>query len=275
MYKRKLFCQISPFTYFISVLKCKMIRTLKNLYNYKKISRTKSENPLPVMIYEHKSLIRRKLGNVDLQFQENKAVNLTIATPKVNKIIIRSGEIFSFWSLVGSCTAKKGYKDGLTISLGKPTHDIGGGMCQFTNLIHWMILHTDMEIIEHHHHDQLDLFPDFKRQIPFGTGTSIVHNYLDYRFQNNTDITYQLITYTTDIHLCGEVRGDKQQKYTYHIKLKDEFFSKEKEGIFRNGKVYRRTIDKITGNCVQEILLRNNHAKVLYDIKNIDFIDYT
>ena len=46
-----------------------------------------------------------------------------------------------------------------------------------------------MEItaIEHHHHDALDLFPDYNRQIPFGTGTSIAYNYLDYRFKNTTN----------------------------------------------------------------------------------------
>lgn len=48
--------------------------------------------------------------------QENKAVNLAIAAPKVNGIIIRPNETFSFWKLVGSDSEKKGYKDGLTIT---------------------------------------------------------------------------------------------------------------------------------------------------------------
>lgn len=102
----------------------------------------------------------------------------------------------------------KGYRTGLTIANETPSSGIGGGMCQMTNLIHWMILHTPLEIIEHHHHDGFDLFPDFNRQVPFGTGTSIVYNYLDYRFKNNTDQTFQLIIYVTDTHLCGELRAE-------------------------------------------------------------------
>lgn len=66
-----------------------------------------------------------------------------------------------------------------------------------------------LQIVEHHHHDGLDLFPDFNRQIPFGTGTSIVYNYLDYRFYNPTNATYQLIVYVTDKYLCGELRADQ------------------------------------------------------------------
>ncbi|MDU6359766.1 MAG: VanW family protein [Clostridiales bacterium] len=58
--------------------------------------------------------------------------------------------------------------------------------------MHWMILHSPLTITEHHH-DNLDLFPDYGSQIPFGTGTSIHYNYLDYRFTNTTDNTFQLM----------------------------------------------------------------------------------
>jgi vancomycin resistance protein VanW len=30
---------------------------------------------------------------------------------------------------------------------------VGGGLCQFTNLLHWVALHSPLEIAEHHHHD--------------------------------------------------------------------------------------------------------------------------
>lgn len=47
---------------------------------------------------------------------------------------------------------------------------IGGGMCQFTNLIRRMVLHSPLDVVEHHHHSGLDLFPDFNRQVPLGGG---------------------------------------------------------------------------------------------------------
>ena len=272
---RKLFCEISPLTYQISMHKCIAVRHIKNALSKEKFAKTKGE-PLPIVIYKHNSLIRRKLGNVDLQLQENKAVNLGLAAPKITGIIIKPGETFSLWKLVGSCTKRKGYKEGLTIAKGDASKGIGGGMCQLSNLIHWMILHTGMEITEHHHHDQLDLFPDFKRVIPFGTGTSIMYNYLDYRFKNTTDITYQLIIYTTDEYLCGELRADKRQNYSYHIDAEDVFFSKEADGIvYRNGKVYRTKVDVNTGNKVEKQLIRTNHAKVCYDTSNLEIVDLT
>lgn len=267
--KRKLFCQLSPTAYRISVAKCRAVRHLKNLSIRGQIARRK-EAPLPCVIYRHNSLIRRQLGNVDMQLQENKAVNLRLAAPQVSGIVIRPGEIFSFWSLVGNATEKRGFREGLTISNGGASHGVGGGMCQFTNLIHWMILHTPMTIIEHHHHDGMDLFPDFNRQIPFGTGTSIVYNYLDYRFQNTTDQTFQLITWTDEKYLCGELRSDRPLPVKYHIKTEHERFIEGDDGeVYRLGEVWRECVDKRTGQVTERVLIKDNHAKICYDRKYV------
>lgn len=273
--KRKLFCEISPLTYAISVNKCILVRKIQNVFSSKKFAKEKCKEKLPYVIYKHNSLIRRKLGNVNMDLQENKAINLSLASPKIDKILIKPGQIFSFWYLVKSCSEKNGYKEGLTIFSDRPSSGIGGGLCQLTNLIHWMILHSDMKIIEHHHHDQIDLFPDFNRTIPFGTGTSIMYNYLDYRFKNDTDITYQLIIYTTNEYLCGELRANKRQQYKYHIYAENVFFSKETDGVFRNGDVYRVKIDRKTGNHVAKEIIRKNHARVCYNTDNLEVIDMT
>lgn len=267
--KRKLFCEISPFTYQVSVLKCRCLRHISDFLNFQKLATTKSNEFLPIVVYNHQSLIRRKLGEVDPRLQENKAINLSIAAPKVSSVLIYPGECFSFWKLVGSCTIKKGYKEGLTIRNGQIDKGIGGGMCQFTNLIHWMILHSPMQIVEHHHHDGVDLFPDYGRQIPFGVGTSIMYNYLDYRFQNTTENTYQLIVYTTSDYLHGELRTDKALPYKYHVKAEEEFFSKEPDGIFRNNCIYRECCDKKTGKLLTKELIKRNHAKVMYDTSKL------
>ena len=146
-------------------------------------------------------------------------------------------------------------------------------MCQFTNLIHWMVMHSPLEITEHHHHDGFDLFPDFNRQVPFGTGTSIVYNYLDYRFKNNTDNTYQLITYVTDTYLCGELRAEKPLDVKYHIALENEHFVREDGIVYRKGQVYRSCIDKKTGNTISRELIRDNHARVMYDTSALEITE--
>lgn len=269
MKRRRLFCEISPLAYRISVRKCIIMRKLRDIMSRDRFAEKRDDTPLPVVIYRHNSLIRRRLGNTEPELQENKAVNLALSAPKVTGILIRPGETFSFWRLVGPDDRRHGYREGLTIAGGRPSRGIGGGMCQFTNLIHWMVLHSDLTITEHHHHDGLDLFPDYKRQIPFGTGTSIVYNYLDYRVRNDTDNTYQLLVHTDGEYLRGELRATHPQKHTYHIHADDEYFSEEDGIVYRNGTVVRDTIDKKTGMCISRKTIRRNHARVLYDTSSL------
>lgn len=273
MKKRKLFCEISPLTYKISVRKCIAMRNIKDTFSSVDFAREKRDDLLPVVAYRHSSLIRRTLGNVDLQLQENKAVNLSIAAPKVNRVVIKPGETFSFWHLVGFPGEKQGYKTGLTIAHGVPSRDIGGGMCQFTNLIHWMILHSPLKIVEHHHHDGVDLFPDFNRKVPFGTGTSILYNYKDYRFENNTDQTFQLVTYTDSEYLHGELRCEKPLENSYHIKAENEYFSREEGIVYRNGEIWRNVVDKHTGNTIESSMIKLNHARVMYDTSHLEIVE--
>ena len=263
--ERKLFCEISPFTYRLSVEKGIMMRHLRDLFGKTRFARKRTEESQPVTVYSHKSLIRRRLGNVDMQLQENKASNLALAVKRIDGVIIRPGETFSLWKMVGRTTKRKGYKEGLVIAKGEPSKGIGGGMCQLSNLIHWMVLHSDLTISEHHHHDGLDLFPDFGRQIPFGTGTSISYNYLDYRFTNNTDITYQLRLWVNGEYLCGELRAADHQPHTFHIHAENEFFSRENGVVYRNGQVFRDVIDPNSGSVLESQLIRTNHARVMYE----------
>ena len=263
---RKLFCEWSPFTYWLSTEKEILKRNVSDLLNRSvRFAKQRTETPLPVLVYRHNSLIRRRLGNVNMQLQENKATNLALAVACLDGVLIAPGETFSVWKLVGRTTKRKGYKEGLTIERGKPSQGIGGGLCQLSNLIHWMVLHSDLAITEHHHHDGLDLFPDYGRQIPFGTGTSISYNYLDYRFKNGTDSTFQLRLWVDGEYLRGELRASDPQTHTFHIHAENEFFSRESGVVYRNGQVFRDVVDAVTGRCLESTLIRTNHAKVMYD----------
>lgn len=262
---RRLFCEIHPVAYQLSAEKEKFVRRIRNLVSTAQLAKERGVDDLPTLVYRHNSLIRRRLGNVDVELQENKAVSLSVAAPKVDRILIRPGETFSFWSLVGPVTARRGYREGLTISNDRATRGIGGGLCQFTNLLHWMVLHSPLEIVEHHHHGRLDLFPDFNRQIPFGTGTSIIYNYLDYRVLNATDQTYQLRAYVTDEHICGELRAERALDRKFHVHELDAYFYRADGKVHRHNRIVRTARDKATGQEVLREEILENDALVCYD----------
>lgn len=142
-------------------------------------------------------------------------------------------------------------------------------MCQFTNLIHWMVLHSPLSVTEHHHHNQLDLFPDFDRVLPFGTGTSIAYNHVDYQFRSDTTNTFQMRAAVAQTHLRGQLRAERPEPFSYHVVERDSRFIRESEGLFRKNAIFRRVVDKRTGQTVSEDLLMRNHSRVLYGEEHI------
>ena len=97
--KRKLFCELSPFTYRLSMEKEILKRHVQDLLHKTQFASERIETSLPVVVYRHNSLIRRRLGNVNMQLQENKATNLALAVKHINGLVIRPGETFSVWKI--------------------------------------------------------------------------------------------------------------------------------------------------------------------------------
>ena len=261
---RKLFCELNPVCYKISVLKEKSKRNLCNIINKKKFAKTKTKEELPNIVKSHTSVILRKLHNVDMNLQVNKKTNLIIASSKINGLIIHPSEIFSFWQLVSKPSRKDGYKDGLVISKNGFISDVGGGLCQLANMIHYLVLNSPLEVVELHHHSDA-LFPDERRRVPFGTGTSILYNYLDYRFKNTTNQDIQLLLWVDDDILCGELRSVEPFDFRYKLIEENHHFKKENNEYYRISQVYRITIDKKTNKEIKKELILDNHSKVMYD----------
>ena len=224
---RKLFCDINPTCYKISVKKETLLRNIKDFLSREKIAKEKSEELLPNVVKSHSSILVRKLEGVDIRLQENKVTNIRLAAEKINGIIIKPGETFSFWKTVGKTTEKEGYVEGLVIKRGgKLGADIGGGLCQMANMIHWLVLNSPLEVTELHHHSDA-LFPDERRRVPFGTGTSVLNNYVDYRFKNTTDQNVQIAVWIENGELCGELRSEKAYPFRYKLVEENHRFRKE------------------------------------------------
>ncbi|MBQ7171465.1 MAG: VanW family protein [Clostridia bacterium] len=262
--EKKLFCERGPLCYAISVRKEILKRSLKDLVSRDRIAGEHREEKLPNLAIRHSSVLLRRLEGVDMTLQENKAKNIGLACRKVNGIVIRPGETFSFWKTIGSTTKRKGYREGLIISRGKVSSGIGGGMCQMGNLIHWMVLNSPLTVTELHHHSDA-LFPDDRRRVPFGTGTSVQYNYLDYRFRNDTDQTVQILVWIGDGELCGELRSERAFPCCYRLVEENHHFRREGEDYYRISQVYRVVTDRATGEETAKELILDNHSRVLYD----------
>jgi vancomycin resistance protein VanW len=214
---------------------------------------------------KHQALLRRRMGNSDPQLQENKVTNLGVACPTIDGVVIKPGQTFSFWRQLGEATAGKGYIDGMQLSRGEVVRGVGGGLCQLSNLLYWMALHTPLDITERHHHS-FDPFPDENRVLPFGSGAGVFYNYIDLRFYNPTDLTFQIRLRLTSDHLKGAIRSDSEMPFTYHVFEKNHRFVSEDGMTFRENEIWRAVVDRKTGNRVTEAMIVKNYARIKYEL---------
>lgn len=252
-----------PFAYPLRIRQLRLKRCWHNLF--RRFAKERSNHPLPILMKRHQSLLRRRLGSSDPRLQENKITNLAIAIRSIDGVIIRPGEIFSFWELIGAPHASKGYIEGLLLSQGEVKTGIGGGLCQLANLLFWMALHTPLRVVERHHHS-FDPFPDDHRVLPFGSGASVFYNYIDLRFHNPTQQSFQIKLSLTDQHLKGAVLTDAAWPEAYHIEERNHQFHRKDGRSYRENEIWRISIDRRTGHRIREERMIHNYAEVKYDL---------
>lgn len=230
--------------------------------NYASIKQ--AEN-LPHLHAKHGTPMLRELSGVDIQLQRNKMESLKIAASCIDGVVLQPGETFSFWRMVGKPTAARGFKVGLVLRNGTIQQDVGGGLCQMTNLIYWMAIHTDLEIIERWRHG-FDVFPDAGRTQPFASGATCAYNYIDLQIRNPTEQRYQLRLATKDDWLHGQWRADHAPSHRFTVfekahAIRQEFWG----GYSRHNEIWRRRMDAQSGIALGEELVSENHAIMMYE----------
>jgi vancomycin resistance protein VanW len=192
--------------------------------------------PLPCLVKRHSSRLIKVLGDSDRRLQENKVVNLTLIAPLIDSVTIRPGEVFSFCRLVGKPTRRRGFLEGMELSMGKARSGVGGGICQMANLLNWLVLHS----------------------------CAVFYNYVDFAFRNDTAETFQLKIWLTETDLWGELRSATEIAETYKIYEERHRFLKRGELFFRSNEIWRRVMERKTGKHLRDEKIKENFVRVMY-----------
>ena len=243
MFKGKLFCEMNPAFYAISEQKEICKRHIKNMTGKEKFAREKQAEKLPNVVYSLTSGLIKRGPGIDPVLQENKAVNIDLASKQIDTVIIHPGETFSFWMTVGKTSKSKGY----------------------SNSIHRLVLHSPLTVTELWKHSDA-LAPDEGERHPFSTGTSVSYNNIDYRFRNDTHQDVQLCVWVDGETLHAELRSEREFPRYYKITEEDHHFTKEDDGhYYRVSKIYRETYDRKTDELIEKELIWDNHSMVMFD----------
>ena len=109
--------------------------------------------------------------------------NINLACKTLNGSIVKSGETFSFWKVIGNPTKQKGYKKAKTFtSDGKVRKAYGGGLCQVSTTIYNAVLDAEgQEVVERHEHSRDVTY------IEDGKDAAVAYSESDFKFKNNLE----------------------------------------------------------------------------------------
>jgi vancomycin resistance protein VanW len=255
---------MNPLFYKISTKKEILKRHIQDLFSGDSFPKDRRRTSLPNLVSSHTTHLIKRGPGINPKHQHNKADNIALASSKLQGLLIRPGEVFSFWKAIGKITKGRGYKEGRIINRKKLTSGIGGGLCNLANSLHNLILRSPMIVTEFHQHSDA-LAPDQGQRVPFTSGTSVSYNHVDYRFKNSSNQIVQLQAWREGETLRAELRSEKAFPWIYEIREEDHRFEKIQDKYFRLSKIYRLTLNRSTAETLAKDLILDNRSEVMYD----------
>ncbi|MDO8880542.1 MAG: VanW family protein [Coriobacteriia bacterium] len=215
-------------------------------------------------VAEHATPLVRDLVGLDPALQRNKVTNLRLAAERLDGIVLEPGVRLSFWREVGRPSYRRGFLDGLVLDHGRLTAGVGGGLCQLTNLLYWMTLHTPLQVTERWRHSY-DVFPDAGRTQPFGSGATCAWPSLDLQIENVTGVPYRLRVALTDTLLTGAWQAPGPPSRRYVIEERSHRITHEGPGAYvRRNELWRLEHD-LDGLLVTQRRVAVNDALMMYE----------
>lgn len=226
-----------------------------------KPSKNVSQERFPSTVFSHKTPLFRGLKKTEQWMDENKVVNLSIAVKRLNGLIIPPGKTFSYWKLIGPPFAFRGFKKGVVLVNGQVKIKTGGGLCQLSNLLYWMTIHTELTVSERFRHSY-DVFPDSKRSQPFGSGATCVFNYRDLQIRNDSLEPFQLDLTISEGFLQGRWRTADPTLFRYEV-YEEKHWIEQQNGCYIRHNILRRRCFK-ENELVEDCYIAENHALMMY-----------
>lgn len=218
---------------------------------------------LPHLLFETTCPMYNRETGFDMVYQENKVFNLKLAAATLDRLLIRPGETFSFWRLVRYADRKTPYRDGLAEVNGKLTVQPGGGLCQLSNLLFWMFLHTPLTLIERHGHRIKD-FPEPPSDAPLGVDATVAEGWLDLRVRNDTEVTFQITVTLEGDAITGRVSTDQELGLRYEAVNENLVYTRQSGAVYEEVDVVQRAMDSATGICVSTRNMYRNRCEIGY-----------
>ncbi|MCL2169013.1 MAG: VanW family protein [Defluviitaleaceae bacterium] len=219
--------------------------------DHRRYARGMSLTALPHTVFLASSELYNQNTGFDMIYQENKVHNLRVLAKSLRGLTIKPGETFSFWQAARRADRHEPYRDGLVLKDGELTVARAGGLCQMSNLLFWMFLHSPLTIVERHSHRVKNFATP--EGMPEGVDAAISEGWLDLKLTNETDIAFQIDIEFSETHITGILYADKELATAYEIQSRDVTYFEQEGTTHQQAYVYRNDILLYKNTCIMGV----------------------
>lgn len=176
---------IKPHILGVEVEKARLAEAVK-LLNFEETATVPVKTITPAITTESlkSKLFNTTLGVYSTNYQSstsNRAANVILAASKINGVVLKPGDTFSYNESIGDTTIANGYKVAPVFENGKTSEGVGGGICQVSSTLYTAVLYADLKVVERRNHSLTVAY------IPKGQDATVSYGSIDFKFMNNTN----------------------------------------------------------------------------------------
>ena len=147
-------------------------------------------------------LVRTSTFTTNFPVSKSRHANIATGSAQFDGVVIKPGQTFSFWELLGPVTVERGYAyAGAIINNRSDENVIGGGLCQVSTTMFNSISTLGYEIVERQAHGYLI------ERYPLGLDAAVFDPGVDFRWKNDTASPVFLWSWVGDTSVTFDVWG--------------------------------------------------------------------
>ncbi len=157
----------------------------------------------------HSHLFPDQLGTYTTRYNAgdvSRSYNVSLASQKINEVVLAPGDIFSYNDTVGPRTVERGFKIANVYVGNKVEPGVGGGICQVSTTLFNAVVYADLEIVYRTNHSLPVTYA------PLGRDATVAYGSIDFKFKNNTNNPVKIVASASGGANVVSIYGVKENK---------------------------------------------------------------
>lgn len=210
-------------------------------------------------LYRAEVRVLRADGGADPRLESGKHVNVRLAAPAFDGLLVTPERPLSFWRVLGRVTEAAGYRHGMELRGGCVVPSLGGGLCLLSNALFEMAARLGWHILERHGHT-VEAAP--APGALWGMDATVLWPYVDLRVAPRAGRA-RLEVAVRGGALWLAAHGERPAAEASALEAIDEGSESSGGEVFRRNRIFRRVTARETGEVVEEAVIAVNRKRLL------------